>query len=457
MLALGVMGCGETAGDPGGSGGDGGMGGGGTGGTDLCEGIDCDDGSDCTEDVCADGVCSNNAIADDTECDFGEHPGLCTSGICQGVCEGIDCDDGNECTENTCDPADGSCDSTPLPDGSFCTGGYCENTECDPIASLFPCTEQGIRDAIEAGGGPHGFDCDGPTSVPIAATIEIDNDVILDGLDELTVGRDANLTATLLLVPEGTQADIRRLRVTDSWLGIAGVTNSGSLTLTRCMVFNNGGAGISSSAGTLELVQSVVSGNGVAHDHVNDVGIRVSGGVAMLSGSRVSSNAFGIYNGGGLVTIRNSTISHNRWSCCGRFGCGTCPGVGISNSATMEVVHSTVTNNDIGIRNAGTLTLAGTLVAGTCGGSAVTSLGHNIQSPGATCGFDQPTDQVNVSADDLMLGLLQDNGGPTETHALGEGSVAIDVIPADMCEVDEDQRGFPRDSMCDVGAFEVQP
>ena len=40
---------------------------------------------------------------------------------------------------------------------------------------------------------------------------------------------------------------------------------------------------------------------------------------------------------------------------------------------------------------------------------------------------------------------------------LGEGSVAIDAIPGDACDVTEDQRGFPRDSMCDVGAFEVQP
>jgi hypothetical protein len=32
---------------------------GGTGGTDLCEGIDCDDGKWCTDDVCnpADGMC----------------------------------------------------------------------------------------------------------------------------------------------------------------------------------------------------------------------------------------------------------------------------------------------------------------------------------------------------------------------------------------------------------------
>jgi len=45
------------------------------------------------------------------------------------------------------------------------------------------------------------------------------------------------------------------------------------------------------------------------------------------------------------------------------------------------------------------------------------------------------------------------------THALLPGSVAIDTIPALMCEVTEDQRGEPRPAggMCDVGAFEVQP
>jgi hypothetical protein len=87
------------------------------------------------------------------------------------------------------------------------------------------------------------------------------------------------------------------------------------------------------------------------------------------------------------------------------------------------------------------------------------SEGGNLESPGNTCGFDQPTDQVNVSADDLNLGPLQDNGGPTETHALLPGSFAIDVIPPEMCEVDEDQRGVTRPvgDGCDVGSFERQP
>ncbi|MBW2192042.1 MAG: calcium-binding protein, partial [Deltaproteobacteria bacterium] len=90
---------------------------------------------------------------------------------------------------------------------------------------------------------------------------------------------------------------------------------------------------------------------------------------------------------------------------------------------------------------------------------SITSTGYTIESPGDTCGFDQPTDQVNVSADDLKLGPLQDNGGPTMTHALGAGSVSIDAIPGPDCEADADQRGEPRPggTMCDVGSFEVQP
>ncbi|MFW2390316.1 MAG: choice-of-anchor Q domain-containing protein [Polyangiales bacterium] len=52
----------------------------------------------------------------------------------------------------------------------------------------------------------------------------------------------------------------------------------------------------------------------------------------------------------------------------------------------------------------------------------------------------------------MKLGPLQGNGGSTMTHALGVGSVAINVIPADACVDHEgaalasDQRGFPSDS-----------
>ena len=74
---------------------------------------------------------------------------------------------------------------------------------------------------------------------------------------------------------------------------------------------------------------------------------------------------------------------------------------------------------------------------------------------------------MSVPAPLLNLGPLGDNGGPTMTHALLPGSVAIDVIPETECldadgePLTTDQRGEPRPetggTMCDVGSFEVQP
>ena len=50
---------------------------------------------------------------------------------------------------------------------------------------------------------------------------------------------------------------------------------------------------------------------------------------------------------------------------------------------------------------------------------------------------------------------LADNGGPTQTHALLPGSVAIDF--AGDCGLETDQRGLPRnDGACDSGSYEFQ-
>jgi hypothetical protein len=56
-----------------------------------------------------------------------------------------------------------------------------------------------------------------------------------------------------------------------------------------------------------------------------------------------------------------------------------------------------------------------------------------------------------------MLGLLADNGGPTETMALGTGSPAIDAGDDATCE-SMDQRGVsrPQGAHCDIGAFEIE-
>jgi len=66
---------------------------------------------------------------------------------------------------------------------------------------------------------------------------------------------------------------------------------------------------------------------------------------------------------------------------------------------------------------------------------------------------------------DPLLGPLQVNGGPTETHALLSGSPAIDHIPVLDCTdtggtpITTDQRGVarPQGSSCDIGAYEFEP
>jgi hypothetical protein len=316
----------------------------------------------------------------------------------------------------------------------------CGGGECILEGSVLPCTEQGIRNAIAAGGGPYTFACDGPTTVVTEATIDIDNDVILDGEGSLTVDGDED--HGVFLVFRDVAAELRGFTVTKG---------------NGCCERGEGG-GIS-NGGTLTLTHSTVSGN------FSDVGGISNGGTLTLTHSTVSGNRGG-YGGGifnyGTLTLTNSTLSGNT----AVFGGAIFIGGGTGGTATLT--NCTVSGNsaeDGGAFWGGTVTLTNTLVDGECGGA--TSGGGNLESPRDTCGFDQPTDQVNISAEDLKLGPLADNGGPTMTHALGTGSVAIDQIPEGDCvdadgqPLTTDQRGEPRPetggTLCDVGAFEVQP
>jgi len=371
-------------------------------------------------------------------------------------------------------------------------------------ATGFSCTEQGIRDAIAEGGGPHTFDCDGVQTVVTETEIVIDNDVILDGEGNLTVDGDED--HRMFSVPKGVVAELRGFLVTGGTSGFqhdgGGINNNGTLTLTDSAVSGNTargsyayGGGIGSygtltlinstvsgntagygggiwSKGTLALTDSTVSGNTATGTDSQGGGGIWHQGTLTLTNSTVSGNT-GDYGGGivngGTLTLINSTVSGNT----AKF-----PGGGIYNGGTAMLTNSTVSGNTAdsggGIYNGGTLTLTSTLVDGDCELSAnppssITSNGYNIESPGNTCGFSRGTDLVNITEGQLDLEPLADNGGPTETHALGEGSVAIDVIPEGDC-VDADgqplltdQRGEPRpvaivgpEPKCDIGAFEVQ-
>ena len=92
-------------------------------------------------------------------------------------------------------------------------------------------------------------------------------------------------------------------------------------------------------------------------------------------------------------------------------------------------------------------------------GGAVISDGYNLSNDSCGGFLTGPGDLINIEP---MLGPLQDNGGPTLTHALLPGSPAIDAGDPNFHRPPfNDQRGCPFDRVfngrIDIGSFETQP
>ena len=201
---------------------------------------------------------------------------------------------------------------------------------------------------------------------------------------------------------------------------------------------------------------STVSGNGW-------VGVEAySTMYLILDSSTVSGNGYGGVDAEEWtgVSIVNSTISGNRNNL----------GV-LAYSRSTIVENSTITNNQGGIwatEEAG-LTLSNSIVTGNGtdlppsydgDSSPVTATYSLIGNPGTTPIVD-PIPGSNLIGKNPRLGPLQDNGGPTKTHALLTGSPAIDRgDPSFVPPPDSDQRGegFVRmaNGRIDMGAVERQ-
>ncbi len=88
--------------------------------------------------------------------------------------------------------------------------------------------------------------------------------------------------------------------------------------------------------------------------------------------------------------------------------------------------------------------------------------GRNLLGDSQGCAFSGNGDAAHGLVTPASIGPLQDNGGPTPTHALLLGSEAIGMTTLQGC-IDEtgaplatDQRGFARliGTRCDIGAYE---
>jgi hypothetical protein len=248
--------------------------------------------------------------------------------------------------------------------------------------------------------------------------------------------------------------------------GDPGGTTIDAAALDRIFHINPGGlSGVVVTLQNLNITHGSVSGNGgailVNHATLNLFNCTVSASSAANGAAIYATN-------GSTVNIVNSTISGNTAS--------TAAGaILVDGGSTVHVTNSTITaNSGGGIKNAGgTLTLRNSIVAGNSGTAApnvdgtITSLGYNVVGPLGTASVAAAAgDQLGVSDASVHLGPLQDNGGPTPTHALLAGSIAIDK--GESSGSTSDQRGSTRPcddttianasggDGADVGAFEVQ-
>jgi fibronectin-binding autotransporter adhesin len=243
-------------------------------------------------------------------------------------------------------------------------------------------------------------------------------------------------------------------------------TSSSDLTLKALTIVNGSssisGGGIDNESGTVSISTSTLSNNSAS---ILGGGIYNDHGTLTISNSTIANNSAdgggGLFNYFGTVSITNSTLSDNSTP---KLGGGD--GGGLSNvQGTLTISSSTIANNSAGssgggIYNYGTLSSDSSIVAENTGGdclnyASIQDKGYNLDSDGS-CDFTGTGSLKNTNP---QLAALANNGGPTQTMALQQGSPAIDVIPTstNLCP-SADQRGDARpddnESSCDLGAYE---
>ena len=280
-----------------------------------------------------------------------------------------------------------------------------------------------------------------------------------------------------IFVQAGTATVSEAVVAGNSATGAAGsgggifVNSGASLSMTLGSITGNeanrAGAGVEVAGGSLSLSQVTVDGNEIAQANPgNGGGLHVGGaGSAAVSQSTFSGNTAdegaGLWvSGPGALDLDNSTVSGNE-------AAGVGGGVYDDGGADIALRSVTVVGNAAGTAGGGLAqssvaaprtysfqnTLVGDNTAPTgpdCFGT-FQSGGFNLIEDPSGCTINGDT-ASNVTGQDPAVGPLADNGGPTATHALLDGSPAID---AGSSAFDVDQRNQPRgDGQDDIGAFE---
>ncbi len=246
------------------------------------------------------------------------------------------------------------------------------------------------------------------------------------------------------------------------------------VTVTDSIVRGNSagvGGGIN-AATNLVVFDSAITGNSAGRGAGLSATESLSVYGSTISENRSTGVAGGIYAAGrydGFVIIRNSTVSGN--TALGPFGAG------IDAHHLISVEFSTITDNvvngsssrgaGISVRGGGHLNVRSSIVAGnsTSSGDSPDLVVESITATNSLIGDAMGTPLTEASpvpdssgnliggpihgAVDPLLAPLANNGGPTQTHALGLLSPAHDRGKDDVAPniplSDQRGPGFPRE------------
>jgi RHS repeat-associated protein len=336
--------------------------------------------------------------------------------------------------------------------------------------------------------------------------------IVGPGADKLTI--DARDASRVFSISSGAVATISGLTITGGSVTASspggnlggGILNQGNLELSGVVVVGNqtdytnlsggnGGGGIYSVGGDLRLVNSTIDGNRSRYG--GGVSVSVNAGKLLeIAGSTISNNfalsssndgaGGGVYLSGAStasLSIVNATFSGNR----SKNGAALYVG---SATTALTVVNATIADNHTkdaagsyisgglaaGINNniAGTVTLHNTILADNVasnpawhngiGTLAGTGSSHNLVDIGYSAILMDPNTGTtgnrigSGSRLPTLLAPLGDYGGPTKTHALKVGSLALNV-GSNSWAPPSDQRGEQRldaiTGTSDIGAFEA--
>jgi CSLREA domain-containing protein len=271
---------------------------------------------------------------------------------------------------------------------------------------------------------------------PLVAT----NSVVVVGAG-LAAGQGAGARTTLI----DARGRSRVLEVAPNASVIfAGVTLTGGSA-------DVGAGALVQASGILQLFNADVQGNTAT---VQGGGVAARGHVSTLgttiANNRAPAGAGVFVELDGDAVILSTTITGNTAS-------GT--GGGIASNGSLAIQNSTIAANSAASGGAlaqsttNSVSMWNTILSATTGGACAAPLvpatvSRNLTDD-TTCGF---TPEQAIQGD-ARLGALRNNGGPTDTRALGAGSPAIDQGDPQLCG-GVDQRGAAPVGTCDIGAFE---